>query len=114
MTLRKATWPACEESWEGQNKHFKAFHMHFMDQNSRNRVRRPCAMSDLLVKPLTERVGRLEKARDSMKPLANTFQFANNCETAPWRRQNALFPSLSACKKGEFRSERPGIEVNAA
>ena len=26
-------------------------------------------MSDLLVKPLPERVARLEKARDSMKPL---------------------------------------------
>ncbi|CAK9081058.1 unnamed protein product [Durusdinium trenchii] len=38
-------------------------------------------MSDLLVKPLPERVARLEKARDSMKPLENTFQFANNCET---------------------------------
>lgn len=40
------------------------------------------AMSDLLVKPLPERVKRLEKARDSMRPLLeNSCLFANNCET---------------------------------
>lgn len=39
-------------------------------------------MSDLLVKPLPERVKRLEKARDSMRPLLeNSCLFANNCET---------------------------------
>eukprot|EP00434_Breviolum_minutum_P043177 symbB.v1.2.038475.t1/scaffold6006.1/size21840/3 len=39
-------------------------------------------MSDLLVKPLAERVQRLEKARDTMRPLLeNSCQFANNCET---------------------------------
>ena len=38
-----------------------------------NLLRCPSAMSDLLVKPLPERVKRLEKARDSMRPLLDAW-----------------------------------------
>ena len=67
-------------------------------------------MSDLLVKPLAERVGRLEKARDSMKPLANTFQFANNCETVAWQRSFWV----SAWVHLAFGRWKGLVEVNSA